>query len=139
MAKKPTEFEPFSDIVCERLRRLRKKRARYAGQREKMFKSRDAADAGLNETGTDETKKRERLLSEYGESVRKIKDLDHKLRDTEKQLDQTIEYADEPELFPDPDTFNPPEEDEEKGEEGDDGEPEGKKGSPAPASAGVGE
>lgn len=114
MAKK-TEWEPFSGVVCERLRRLRDKAARARGQREKLFKARDAADASLNETGKDEAKKRDRLLSEYGEAVRKIKDLDHKIRDFDKAIDETIQHADQAELFDDPDTFTPPADPDEEG------------------------
>lgn len=116
MAKK-TDWEPFSGVVCERLRRLRDKAGRARARREKLFKARDAADAGLNECGKDETKKRERLLSEYGDAVRGIKDLDHKIRDFEKAIDETIEHADQAELFDDPDTFTPPSDPEEGGGE----------------------
>lgn len=98
--------------MCERLRRLRDKQAKWDSQRDKAFKSRDAADAALNELGSNETKKRTEHLADYGEACRKIKDLDHKLRDGAKALDQTIEYADQGELFPDADTFNEPEDDE---------------------------
>ena len=125
MAKK-TDWEPFSGVVCERLRRLRDKAGRARARREKLFKARDAADAGLNECGKDETKKRERLLSEYGDAVRGIKDLDHKIRDFEKAIDETIQHADQAELFDDPDTFTPPADPNEEGEGGE-GEGEGAK------------
>lgn len=115
MAKK-AQWQPFEGVVCERLRKLRDKAARYRSQRDKAFKSRDAADAELNETSASEEKKRDRLLADYGEASRKIKDLDHKLRDVDKSIDQTIEYADQAELFPDPDTFNAPDD---EGEDGD--------------------
>jgi hypothetical protein len=115
------KWTPFEGVVCERLRRLRDKNARWTGQREKMFKARDAADAALNDVSASESKKRSDLLSDYGEAVRKIKDLDHKLRDCQKSIDQTIEYADQSELFSDPDTFNAPDED----AEGEDGEGQG--------------
>lgn len=115
MAK--AKYEAFEGVVCERLRKLRDKGARYRGQRDKAFKARDAADAALNETSSSEEKKRANLLSDYGEAVRRIKDLDHKLRDIDKSIDQTIEYADQAELFPDPDTFNAPDEEDGEGEE----------------------
>jgi len=102
------KWDPFSGVVCERLRRLRDKGSRWKGQREKMFKARDAADAALNETAASESGKRSRLLSDYGEAVRKIKDLDHKIRDAERSIDETILHADQAELFEDPDTFTPP-------------------------------
>ena len=108
MAKKPNEWQPFSGVVCERLRRLRDKAGRARSRREKLFKARDSADAGLNDCAKDEKAKRERLLSEYGDAVRGIKDLDHKIRDYEKAIDETIVHADQAELFDDPDTFTPP-------------------------------
>jgi seryl-tRNA synthetase len=124
---KKTDWEPFSGVVCERLRRLRDKAARARSQRDKLFKARDAVDAALNEIGKDEAKKRDRLLSEYGETVRKIKDLDHKIRDFDKSIDETIQHADQAELFDDPDTFTPPEDPDEEGGQVGDGakEPEG--------------
>lgn len=102
------EFQPFSAVVCERLRRLRDRGAKFRNQRDKQFKARDSADASLNDTGKDETAKRSRLMADYGEAVRKIKDLDGKIRDIDKAIDETIEYADQGELFDDPDTFTPP-------------------------------
>lgn len=108
MAKNGEKYEAFAPVVCERLRRLRDRSARYRRQRDKQFKARDAADAGLNETQTSEKTKRDRLLSDYGEAVRKIKDLDAKIREAEKAIDETIEYADQGELFNDPDSFTPP-------------------------------
>jgi seryl-tRNA synthetase len=124
---KKTDWEPFSGVVCERLRRLRDKAARARSQRDKLFKARDAVDAALNEIGKDEAKKRDRLLSEYGETVRKIKDLDHKIRDFDKSIDETIQHADQAELFDDPDTFTPPEDPDEEGGQVGEGakEPEG--------------
>jgi seryl-tRNA synthetase len=124
---KKTDWEPFSGVVCERLRRLRDKAARARSQRDKLFKARDAVDAALNEIGKDEAKKRDRLLSEYGETVRKIKDLDHKIRDFDKSIDETIQHADQAELFDDPDTFTPPADPDEEGGQVGEGakEPEG--------------
>lgn len=117
------EFAPFAGVVCERLRRLRDKSARFRRQRDKMFKARDKADAELNETASNETTKRTRLLSDYGEACRRIKDLDSKIRDCDKGIDETIEYADQGELFPDPNTFVPPTDPkDEGGEAGDDAE-----------------
>lgn len=109
---KSTTYIPFEGVVCERMRRLAAKIDRWEAQREKAFKARDAADAGLNEIGASESKKRTELLSDFGDSVRKIKDLDHKLRDAIKAIAETLRYADQAELFDDPDTFNAPSDDE---------------------------
>lgn len=119
MAKK---YEQYDGVVCERLRRLAAKIVRWEAQRDKAFKARDAADAGLNETSLSETKKRNELLVDYAESVRKMKDLDHKLRDATKAVSETLRYGDQKELFPDPDTFNAPEDD---GDEDGEGEKQG--------------
>lgn len=113
MAK--AKYEAFEAVVCERQRRLHGKIERWLGQRDKAFAAYKKADAELNETSASEEKKRDRLLAEYGEAWRKIKDLDHKIKDAQKALLLTIKYGDQAELFPDPDTFNAP--DEEDGSE----------------------
>ena len=49
------------------MRRLSAKEDRLLSRREKLFKAKDKADADLNDTGTVEKSKRDRLLADYGE------------------------------------------------------------------------
>ena len=119
MAKKET-WQQFDGVVCERMRRLSAKEDRLLSRREKLFKAKDKADADLNETGTVEKSKRDRLLADYGEAVRRIRDVDHKLKAIQKDLRDTMKHCDQAELFPDPDTFNAPAE-EDEGEESEGG------------------
>lgn len=93
--------EPFSHVVCDKIRNLLAARKKAETKRGDLFKARDYAKDELDKTGKDEEAKRLHFQADYGKCVIEISQYDRAIKRIQTQLDDAVENADNEKLFGD--------------------------------------
>lgn len=121
------KYEPFSGVVCERIRNLVNLRTKCEAEKKRMFGARDNAASERARLNGAEPKKAERLLQDYGQAVMELERLKKTITWCNNEITEAVEKADQTALFSDADVHVPDfrpgietEDDEDEGDEGED-------------------